>query len=104
MEAKNAKISSTMLGFEDHGIFTFTLFLDYGGAGQGYGNFSLGGTFTDAAIREVLNTVGVKTWEDLPGKVVRVQANHSEVSKLGNYLTDKWLDLAELAREHKDDS
>ena len=28
MEIKNAKISSTMLGREDHGIMTFTIYID----------------------------------------------------------------------------
>ena len=33
----NAKITSTHLGQEDHGIFTAWLQLDYGGSGQGFG-------------------------------------------------------------------
>ena len=33
MEIKNAKIESTMLGTEDHGIMTCYLYLDYGDKG-----------------------------------------------------------------------
>lgn len=34
-ETKNARIESTMLGREDHGILTFMLHLSYGGSGHG---------------------------------------------------------------------
>lgn len=40
-ELRNAKIRHTMLGIEDHGIFTFVLDLDYGGSGQGAGMYCL---------------------------------------------------------------
>jgi len=35
IEIKNAKITHTFLGFEDHDCFTFILELDYGGSVQG---------------------------------------------------------------------
>lgn len=38
---KNAKITHTMLGTEDHGIFTFMLHVDYDGSGQGIGGYAL---------------------------------------------------------------
>lgn len=44
MEIKNAKITSTSLGYEDHGILTFGLCLDIsGGGGVVYGGFALDG-------------------------------------------------------------
>lgn len=37
MEIKNAKISSTMLGREDHGIMTFMIYIDACGFSCGIG-------------------------------------------------------------------
>lgn len=44
MEIKNAKVTSTSLGYEDHRILTFGLCLDIsGGGGVVYGGFALDG-------------------------------------------------------------
>jgi hypothetical protein len=75
MQRKNARITKTMLGWEDHDIFTFLLMLDYGGMGQGAGQLCLGNSkgvhaLTGEMISKILQTVGVDTWEELPGKNV----------------------------------
>ncbi len=67
------KIESTMLGFEDHGIMSFWLTLDFGGSGQGFGGYCLGGTFTHDVLTGILEAVGVEKWEDLKGKPVWVR-------------------------------
>lgn len=94
MKVVNAKIESTMLGIEDHGIFTFMIHLDYGGSGQGFGGYALGGEYTDKLIRRVLKVVGVEKWEDLKGKYVRVNVPESGgiIHSIGNLLTEEWLD------------
>lgn len=75
-------IERTMLGTEDHGIFTFHLSMGFGGSGQGAGQIVLdepykprtdefkriGTAYGMDAIMRVLETVGVGSWEDLPGK------------------------------------
>jgi hypothetical protein len=112
-EIKNAKIDGTSLGIQDHGIFTFSISLDYGGSGQSFGGFVLddkpddtgkrrGSAFGCDAILQVLRVVGVDRWEDLVGKSVRAEARHDKVKRLGNYLSDDWLDLKELAKEFND--
>lgn len=67
---KVARIQDTFLGFEDHGIFTCNLSLDYGDGGmQGAGNYSLmdiAGPF----ITRVLRACGVDCWENLKGRTV----------------------------------
>lgn len=72
-----AKIKSTFLGIEDHGIYTFVLHLDYGGSGQGYGTISLGSAshpdttgLTFQFLRRILCACGVDSWEKLPGRTV----------------------------------
>lgn len=115
METKNAKITSTMLGIEDHGIFSFMLHLDYGGSGQGAGGYALDapidkdGVFLGrvgtasgmSLIIEILKIVGVDKWEDLKGKLIRVKAEQHKVYAVGHYLNDKWLDFEVFWKEIK---
>jgi len=90
---RNAKITSTFLGFEDHGIFTYILYLDYGGSGQGAGLIALGGEFTDNHIRGILKTLEVESWEDLPGRHIRAEASSGCVRRIGHVLKDKWFTI-----------
>lgn len=76
-ELKIAKIKSTFLGIEDHGIFSFSLSLDYGGSAQGYGTICLGSEahpdvdgLTFRFINRILTACGVDSWEKLPGRTV----------------------------------
>lgn len=106
MNIENAEITSTFLGYEDHGIFTFNIMLKGDGWGVGYGGRALDGYIEKegervphqeamSIITEILNVVGVKKWEDLKGKHVRVENNGlgRAVTKIGNLIEDKWLDL-----------
>ena len=107
----NARIESTMLGIEDHGIMTCTLYLDYGGSGQGFGGYSLasGGTHQDKDfgnkgilfVRKILETVGVRNWEELKGKHVRVKSDWGKVHAIGHIIEDKWFTPAEFFKESK---
>lgn len=92
MEIKNAKIESTMLGFEDHGIFTYMIYVGDGSSGQGFGGYSLGGNYTDAVIKGLLKTVGVDKWEDLKGSFVRVKSEEGRLVEIGHLMEEKWFD------------
>lgn len=92
MEIRNAKIESTMLGFEDHGIFTYMIHLNYGGSGQGFGGYVLGGDYGTNTIKKILEVVGVDKWEDLIEKHVRVEAEFNKIHRIGNILEDEWFD------------
>jgi hypothetical protein len=87
-EIVNAKITGTMLGFEDHGIFTCFVFLDYGHTSQGFGGYYL--SYHTEMIEEILKTVGVSTWEELKGKFLRVERNRYTIVKIGHITEDKW--------------
>lgn len=73
---RNAKIESTKLGFDRGAIMSCWLHLDYGGGGQGFGGYVLWNSYHDdyetkwgaEYIESVLKTVGVESWEELPGK------------------------------------
>jgi hypothetical protein len=95
IEVKNAKIDSTTLGFEDHGIFTAFLHLNYGGSAQGFGGYSYQGLMSYKFLDGVLKTVGVDNWEDLPGKYIRVKCTRTKVVEIGNIIEDKWFNPEE---------
>jgi hypothetical protein len=88
---KIAKIAGTFLGREDHGIFTFSLELNYGYSSQGAGMYCLDGPSRLWAyeapghapqrerqgsvagmtmIMAVLDACGVDSWEKLKGRTV----------------------------------
>ena len=107
MEIENARIKSTQLGIEDHGIFTFFLHLEYDGAGQGFGGYALdewskkaetrvGSGLGIEMIRKILEVVGVDNWEDLPGKYIRVEHDNMGVYQIGHITKNKWFSPKEL--------
>lgn len=68
-ETTIAKIESTHLGYEDHGIFSLTVRFSYGGSGQGFGAICLGDVAHEI-IPAVLKAAGVDCWERLVGRTV----------------------------------
>lgn len=114
METINARIKSTMIGYEDHGIMTAYLMLEYDGCGQGFGGYGLdepgldGGDrmptiYCGAFIQEVLKAVGVSKWEDLPGKIIRVKKKdkwNGSILAVGNVIEDKWFYPENMKEEY----
>jgi hypothetical protein len=116
IETKNAIITSTHLGDEDHGIMTCYLHLDFGGSGQGFGGYSLdqhngernansrriGTAYGLEFIKRILETLEVGKWEKLPGTHLRVKADHGKVHSIGHFIKDQWFtpetDLAAFAK------
>lgn len=109
MEIRNAKITSTKLGREDHGIMTFMIFIEFNGSYCGVGGYALDmwdrqsdkRVFTAnglEAISEILNVVGVDNWEDLKGQYIRIKDNgwSSTIDEIGNLMDDKWFNLREF--------
>lgn len=92
-EIRNATIIDTYLGVEDHGLFIFTLFMDYGdGAQQGYQLIlaSRADAKSVNVLRELLETVGVDTWERLKGRNVRCVLEDRIIRGIGHITRDKW--------------
>lgn len=110
-EIKNAQIRSTHLGYEDHGILTYMLHVEGDGWGCGFGGFGLDSWSMSRdrrfatngygleSIRAILDTVGVKTWEELPGKHIRVEGGGlgSKILRIGHITKELWFDPAKLA-------
>lgn len=115
IETKNARITDCFLGFEDHGIFTFLLRLDYGGGGQGFGNYALdewsekdgkrvGSAVGCSLIMELFTTLGVTHWGALRNLPVRVRASHSKVYAIAPFIGGDWLDIEEFFSNQKQTS
>jgi len=45
---------------------------------------------------EILRTVGVRTWEDLPGKYIKARFSGEKVYAIASILKDNWLDFEEF--------
>ncbi len=92
----NAKISKTLLGFEDHGIFTFYLMMDTGHAIQAFGGWDLRKQtdtpdYTTTLIQKILKVVGVGRWEQLSGESCRIDIQNGTIEGLGHYLKTEWV-------------
>lgn len=109
-ETINGRVVRTFLGVEDHGIFTFSISIDYGSAGQAYGNYALDGwdetlgrrigiAFGIEAIKAVLKTLGVESWEKLPGTHLRAECGDAGIKRIGHIIEDRWCNLAVMATE-----
>lgn len=104
---KNARITSTKLGREDHGIFTFVIYVEIqGGACCGIGCYALDCFDKDSEkrifraesmeiISKILDVVGVDNWEDLKGKYIRIRDRGwgSTIDEIGNLMDDKWVNI-----------
>lgn len=112
-EIKNAVISSAKITFKERGILDAWIFLDYGDSGQGFGGYALylpksfehhkiesvAGHF----IYRIMEIAGVEEWEDLPGKTIRVKADHGGIESIGHIVKDDWFcpktDFANITTE-----
>lgn len=109
MEVRNAKITDTFLGREDHGIMTFSVYVHTDMYDCGVGGYAIdcydreteSRKFTAKgleAISKILEVVGVDTWEDLPDKYVRIKDPGwgKSIDEIGNLIEDKWFNLREF--------
>ncbi len=90
----NMKIDHTQLGPEDHGILTAFVHLRKGSIGCGFGGLDLRAEGeAQRFIEGVLKVVGVRKWEDLPGKYVRARLEGRRLVAIGHITDDKWFNL-----------
>lgn len=117
MEIVNARITETMLGREDHGIMTFMIFVEMDkGSICGIGGYALDyydrekrsraySSKSMESVAKILDTVGVKTWEELPGKYIRVKSEGWGccIKEIGHIINDKWFNFEEFFTSEKAD-
>lgn len=114
-DIKNAIIESTMLG-KTRGIMTFIIYIKFDKSIKcGVGLYALDeydkkldkrvcNASSMEVISDILDVVGVKQWEDLPGKYIRIEDNGwgSSITKIGNIIEDKWIDFKEFFENRKE--
>ena len=101
-EIRNAIITSASLGTENHGVLSVMLDLDYGGTCQGFGGWCLHHPSKDDIrsvaghfIYRVLQIAGVRNWDDVKGKTIRVKWSPTRVGAIGHIVKDDWFDPEE---------
>jgi len=113
IETKNAKIESTMLGYEDHGIFSFYIHLNYDGSGQSAGGYALdnyikekdkriGTALGMQLIIEILKVLNIESWEKLKGTYIRVRAGYGKVYAIGHLIKNQWLEFDTFFKENRE--
>ena len=106
MEIKNAVIESAVIDTGDRNLLTAWLHVDYGGASQGFGGFSLylpkdfkhytcKGDFAGHFIFRCMQIAGVERWSDMKGKTIRVQGDHGGIKAIGHIIKDDWFNPSE---------
>lgn len=107
---ENARILSARLGFDSDIFLTFWITVEGKNWGQSIGGYvlakkgdadGLGKDFI--AIANLLDVVGVASWEDLKGSLVRVkgvgESGSSTPPIIGHIIDDKWWDIREEMRK-----
>lgn len=105
MEIKNAIITDWKITNDYHSCLSMWVYLDYGGAGQGFGGYSLGnkqsefvpngGNYCAHFIAKVMECAGVECLSQPKGKTLRVQAEHNKVHAIGHIIENKWFNPSE---------
>jgi hypothetical protein len=116
-KVENAEIESTVLGDEDHGVFTCYVFVSGDGWGCGFGGYALdeynkekkeriGTAYGLEFIKRILKTLEISTWEKLKGTPVRVETTGigGKIARIGHFRKDRWFDPQELLAEMKEEN
>lgn len=109
---ENAQIARTFLGVEDHGMMSFSLYMQGEGWGQSFGNISLDGFNRQlnkregwangfVLVRSILEAVGVQSWEDLKGKYCRIKREEGMIVAVGHVMNNKWADTRDFIEKTK---
>lgn len=110
---ENAKIIGTKLG-EDSGCLTAKIFLEgngwqgvFGGYCIDYWYSSVGEYYSSdgyGAIIEIMKVIGVKSWEDICDKLVRVETTGwgGRLTKIGHIYKDMWFSFDDYFNKVKE--
>lgn len=91
-EIENGRIDSTMLGMEDHDIFTSMIQIKCENVSQGFGGWCLDTPCGAEFIMRTLQIAEARNWESLKGKPIRVkrETTGGRIIAIGHYIDDKW--------------
>ena len=91
---KNAKIKYSFLGVDESEIPLFYLGFEYK-ENQEWKTVSTSKiTFLDTTfVKDLLSTLEVRSWEELPRKFARIKISEGRVVAIGNLLEEKWVEV-----------
>ena len=46
-------------------------------------------------MKNILNILEIRIWEELPKKYVRIAISNSKITKIGNILNDRWIKICQ---------
>ena len=102
IKIKNAIITNTEILVDEPGCLSVWLYLEYEQGSQGFGGYALylPEDFMHHNIRGLaghfiyrcLKIAGVKKWDELKEKAIRVKASHSKVYAIGHIIKDDWFE------------
>lgn len=95
METENALIKDVYLGLEDHNILTYNISLDYGGSGQGFGNYNCNENLS-THLKPLLAVFDVREFNKLKGLPCRVKRENGMVVAIGHIINNVWFEPRKL--------
>lgn len=109
---ENARISNVNLSMEEHGFLALYITLEGSGWACVYGGYALGEGYLGAtefkgsaigmeSIMRIMDVVGVKRFNDMNGKIIRVAYKNwgDALRIIGNVLEDKWFDIESFFKD-----
>jgi len=97
MQVRNAIIKEASL-VKQGGALIALVRLNYGDQEQNFGGFPLNGELADVFLSDLLTVVGVDSWDKLVGKAVRAEQDDAQVYRIGNIVSDVWLNPAKTVQ------
>ena len=111
---ENGRIVKTMLGIEDHGIFTFYLHVEMASGNCAYGGYALdawsdqlrkrvGWDLGIQVISDLMECLGVERWEDLTGTYLRCEHEGwgGRMTRVGHLIKDQWFSMEAYVEEEE---
>jgi len=121
-EIVNARITGTEIGIHERGFFTWSMLCEWSGSGCSFGGYVLdayekkdeklpvymkghkGHADGILVIRQILETCGVESWEDLKGTYVRVESEGlgGGIVAIGHIIENKWFNPVQFFNAAKE--
>ena len=91
---KNAKIKYSFLGVDESGALVAYLGFEYKENNEWQTIKTNEIVLLDPSfIKDVLNVLEVRSWEELPRKFARIRIDGFKVGAIGNLIEEKWMEV-----------
>jgi len=91
---KNAKIKYSFLGVDESGALVAYLGFEYKDSNEWQNIKTNDVILLDVSlIKDILNVLEVRSWEELPRKFARIRIDGFKVGAIGNLIEEKWTEV-----------